>query len=143
LVLVSGLAPIRAKKARYFEDRRLTARILPPPNPDRAEQSAVPGDPSPRHRKNDWSALVLPAKSAANPVQTVAKQSDDEDPANGGIRREPEIPEHEAVAPETSLDDALPEEPDDEEAIRARALRSRIRSVARQAAMDPDDGIAL
>ena len=32
LVLVSGVPPIRAKKARYFEDPRLTERVLPPPN---------------------------------------------------------------------------------------------------------------
>src|SRR5205814_4374958 len=31
LVLVSGLPPIRAKKARYFEDPRLTERLLPRP----------------------------------------------------------------------------------------------------------------
>ena len=31
LVLVSGVPPIRAKKARYFEDPRLTERVLPPP----------------------------------------------------------------------------------------------------------------
>ena len=33
LVLVSGCHPIRAKKARYFEDPQLQARILPPPVP--------------------------------------------------------------------------------------------------------------
>src|SRR5712691_542292 len=33
LVLISGCHPIRAKKARYYEDRRLQARILPPPKP--------------------------------------------------------------------------------------------------------------
>src|SRR5437899_5169375 len=32
LVLVSGVPPIRARKARYFEDPRLTERVLPPPN---------------------------------------------------------------------------------------------------------------
>ena len=31
LVLVSGCNPIRAKKARYYEDAELKARILPPP----------------------------------------------------------------------------------------------------------------
>src|SRR5882757_3946997 len=31
LVLVSGVPPIRAKKARYFEDRRLAERVRPPP----------------------------------------------------------------------------------------------------------------
>jgi type IV secretory pathway TraG/TraD family ATPase VirD4 len=32
LVLVSGCQPIRAKKARYYEDSELKARILRPPN---------------------------------------------------------------------------------------------------------------
>ncbi|AZG78407.1 conjugal transfer protein TraG [Methylocystis rosea] len=148
LVLVSGLAPIRAKKARYFEDRRLAGRILPPPDLYRAEPNIVVGEKSPRDLQDDWSNLVLPANATAVQKQSVTKRSDDKNSANGGIRREPEIPEYEAIAPETppsaqSLDDAPPEEPDDEEAIRARALRSRIRAVVRQASMDPDDGIAL
>src|SRR6202007_2048441 len=32
LVLVSGIPPIRAQKARYYEDDRLKRRILPPPS---------------------------------------------------------------------------------------------------------------
>jgi type IV secretion system protein VirD4 len=31
MVLVAGLAPIRAKKLRYYEDRNFTGRVLPPP----------------------------------------------------------------------------------------------------------------
>ena len=108
----------------------------------------MPGDEANCDRKDDWNGLALPAEEPAVAKPAVAKQSDDEDPANGGIRREPEIPEHEAIARETApsiqpQEDTPPEEPDDKEAIRARALRSRVRSVARQAAMDPDDGIAL
>src|SRR5439155_9486229 len=33
LVLVSGVPPIRARKARYLEDPRLTERVLAPPAP--------------------------------------------------------------------------------------------------------------
>ena len=36
IVLVSGLPPIRAKKARYYEDQRLMARILSPPRLSRS-----------------------------------------------------------------------------------------------------------
>ncbi len=32
IVMIAGVPPIRAKKARYFEDKRLTERILPPPS---------------------------------------------------------------------------------------------------------------
>src|SRR6202042_2251235 len=40
LVLVSGVPPIRAKKARYFENPRLTERVLAPPA--EPEQNAAP-----------------------------------------------------------------------------------------------------
>ena len=39
LVLVSGIAPIRAKKLRYYEDRNFSARVLTPPSLD---ASAMP-----------------------------------------------------------------------------------------------------
>ena len=73
---------------------------------------------------------------------------DDEDPANGGIRREPELPEHEAIVPEEPISAPAPENfiadnSGDDEAIKARILRRQGRSLARQASMDPDDGIAL
>src|SRR5262245_5261979 len=49
LVLVSGVQPIRAKKARYYEDRRLQDRILPPPMQLRKKP--------PKACHDDWSAL--------------------------------------------------------------------------------------
>jgi type IV secretion system protein VirD4 len=43
LVLVSGGHPIRAKKARYYKDRRLTERVIGPPKlPTRATKHAGP-----------------------------------------------------------------------------------------------------
>ena len=41
IVLVSGCAPIRAKKARYFEDPEMQARILPPPKLTTSKTRAV------------------------------------------------------------------------------------------------------
>ena len=49
LVLVSGLHPIRAKKARYYEDDRLKQRILPPPGASFAA-ARDKHDPAPRCR---------------------------------------------------------------------------------------------
>ncbi len=65
-----------------------------------------------------------------------------------GIRREPELPEHEEIVPLESNTVLKPEaflveDADDDEAIKARVLRTQSRTLARQAAMDPDDGIAL
>ena len=138
LVLVSGIFPIRAKKARYYEDRRLQARVLQPPKPQTDAQVARLSD--------DWSDLPPPKLIAAqNPTTGSADDLSDDDPANAGIRQEPELPRHEAIdtpprEPLPELDDA---EPDDQDAIRARTLQGRVRATARQAAMDPDDGIAL
>ena len=54
LVLVSGLAPIRARKLRYFEDANFTGRVMPPPAP--ASDGAYPDRPP--ARPDDWSGQV-------------------------------------------------------------------------------------
>ncbi|RHW16861.1 conjugal transfer protein TraG [Sphingomonas gilva] len=53
LVLVSGLAPIRAQKLRYYEDRNFTARIAPPP----ALVDGIYAD-RPKARSNDWGSFA-------------------------------------------------------------------------------------
>ena len=88
--------------------------------------------------RDDWSTLPPPKLEAVS----------EEDPANGGIRREPELPEHEDIAPLQPTATPPPEpvtvdEADDDEVIKARLLRSQARALARQAALDPDDGITL
>lgn len=50
LVLVSGMAPIRAKKLRYYEDGAFKARLLPPPAPGRTVYADRPVA-----RPDDWS----------------------------------------------------------------------------------------
>ena len=136
LVLVSGVPPIRAKKARYFEDPRLTERVLAPPAA-REQNGAPPPD--------DWSRLPAPAVSAGRRSIRQARAHID-DPANGGIRREPELPQHEEIVPEQvkpKPEFAFGEEESDDDAVRARALRQQVRGLARQAAMDPGDGMDL
>ena len=133
IILVSGAAPIRAQKVRYFRDAQLTARIRKPPSVG----GSAPVSPA---GSDDWSSL----QPVAPPQETGVKKPADD--ADGGIRREPEIPAHEDVAPELPFPReefaALEDEPDDE-AQRARAMQTRFRTVARQAALDPDDGIEL
>ena len=135
IVMVAGTPPIRATKARYFEDARFQERILTPP-----DLVAVPLAPSPS--ADDWSGRVVAAESRSAPSGNAA----DGDPANAGIRREPELPEHEEiVAPPPSPEqefEFLDDEPD-VDAAKARAMRQRMRMVARQVAMHPDDGIDL
>ncbi|OYY77214.1 MAG: conjugal transfer protein TraG [Sphingomonas sp. 28-62-20] len=137
LVLVSGIFPIRAKKARYYEDAQLQRRVLPPPEARTSGDRSMPRD--------DWSGLTVPAAVTQTPSAAPPAEADATDAANAGIRQEPELPVHEAVDPPPR--EPVPEfedaESDDQEAARARTLQGRVRANARQAAMNPDDGIAL
>ena len=54
LVLVSGMAPIRARKLRYYEEPAFRARLLPPP-PLKAGSYAD----RPKLRADDWLGLTL------------------------------------------------------------------------------------
>lgn len=136
LLLVAGVTPVRAKKARYYEDARFMERVLPPP----VARTQRPSAPS----SDDWSVLEVGAPSGGGGPD--GSGGTDSDPANAGIRREPELPEHEDVVPPerpgTQEFDVLDDEPD-VDAARARTIRQQARSVARQATMDPADGLDL
>lgn len=136
IVMLSGSPPIKAKKARYYTDPRLQARILPPPEPLTAK--------SDKPNNDEWSALPtikpLPKKKR--------KAATHDDSANGGIRREPEIPAHVDVLPQKGNDRSAEfdfgDHPDQtDNAVRAERLRIDMARSARQASLDPGDGIAL
>src|SRR5271165_5580414 len=135
LVLVSGCQPIRAKKARYYEDAELKARILPPPT--LLHRDALSGEESRQSiPEGDWiDAIVATATASAA-----------EDPANAGIRREPELPEHEEIAPEPRKAvhefEPMEDEPDDEPQ-RQRMIRRAMGNVARQVSLDTADDMGM
>jgi type IV secretion system protein VirD4 len=144
LVLVSGIPPIRAQKTRYYQDIRLKSRVLPPPALTTA--SAGPSGDRPAAHADDWTTLSLPEPAAAPAGGSVASSLADDDPANGGIRRESALPEHEAIAseqPKPNPEFAVLEDEPDDDAVRAKALNQNFRGLARQAALDPDDGLGL
>jgi hypothetical protein len=69
LIPVSGVAPIRAHKARCFEDRRLSSRTPPPPAltlPGAGASGDRPDLPA-----DDWTALSLTAPVAAAAIGSV------------------------------------------------------------------------
>ena len=92
LVLVSGMAPIRARKLRYYEDRNFRERIAPPPQP-------APGDypDRPQARPNDWSGLVRAPDTRLGKPDDDAKADED-----GGLQqqRPPGLGEDPAKKPE-------------------------------------------
>ena len=146
LVLVSGLHPIRAKKARFYEDAQLKARVLTPPRPGAALIAKTPGAKQPT---DDWTTLALPVgrTQPGNPT-TALKPADEEDPANGGIRREPELPEQEDIVPQPpsparEFDFDKEDRDDADAAVKARALQRQFGNAVRQAPLDPADGLSL
>jgi type IV secretion system protein VirD4 len=155
LVLVSGMPPIRAKKARYYEDPQLKDRILPLPQSGSIckRETGREGTASdqPVKQNDDWPPVSPNAEpdppiasgASTNPISKVSTSAD-----NGGIRRDPMVPRHEAIAPE-QLTLALGEPggtDDDFDVIftdHTNLDSERMAKVARQAAMDPEDGLGL
>ena len=135
LVLISGCHPIRAKKARYFEDSEMKARILPPPTLSGCEVQSGP-ERLQTAPQGDWADAIVVTPTAA-PV---------EDPANAGIRREPEMPEQEEIAPEPRKAvhefEPMEDEPDDEPQ-RQRMIQRTMGNVARQVSLDTADDMGM
>jgi type IV secretion system protein VirD4 len=131
LVLVSGAPPIRARKARYFEDPQLRRRI------GQAEPQAVESSP-----KDDWSGR--PPIAPAPPARKGRAQNAAAD--EGGLAREPELPFEAPPAPPRKTQE-VPffdlEEDGEGDAAQAAELQRRFGRAARQAALDPDDGLEL
>jgi type IV secretion system protein VirD4 len=154
LVLVSGCAPIRARKARYYEDTQLQARILSPPKIVQTVKGDEPGTPVPEQRRppgKEWTdTIAAPPEAkaaAAAPVAPAAPQSvqkPSNDPANAGIRREPDLPEHEEIAPTPRAPAEEFEPPDEnEDDARRRALQRQFTQTARRASLDPGDDMGV
>ncbi|MGM5025119.1 conjugal transfer protein TraG [Tardiphaga sp. 862_B3_N4_1] len=137
IVMIAGTPPIRAKKARYYEDRRFTERVLAPPDPAKSGRSS---------RSDGWSDLTPQAPDA---VLFSEIQKAEQDAANSGLRREPELPDHVAIAKETTAPRPADEfaividDEADDAASRARILRQQMRGIARQVSLDPNDGMEL
>jgi type IV secretion system protein VirD4 len=127
LVLVAGTPPIRARKVRYFRDRRLLARI-----------GAADGSSLRPITAHDWTDVRVAPDSDARAERTAEGE--------GGLRREPEpifedASEPAARPPQPEFDwlsEAVEEGGDLDPQFPRQAA-----ATARQASLDPDDGIAL
>jgi type IV secretion system protein VirD4 len=135
IVMVAGTPPIRAKKARYYEDARFRERLLPPPELKRPDKP----------RPDDWTSLPVPARPEALDAQP-ADLSDDEDTTDSERRLQPElsrakpVEKKEPIANEFEIE--LPDDAD-EDAMRNRRMIRQVQGIARQVALDPNDGMDL
>ncbi|MDG9928981.1 MULTISPECIES: conjugal transfer protein TraG [unclassified Pseudomonas] len=138
VVMVSSVAPIRARKLRYYSDANFKRRVLPPP-------AIVAGRyaDAPPARADDWSGLAMPAVPAP-----LAEDLGDELAATeeeGGPRHQPELSETVVYSPERApaCSDLALLDDDDLQPVLPCQLDPAMQRVARLASLDPDDGIQL
>ena len=137
IVMVAGAPPIRARKARYFEDARIAERVLPPPVLVKVED---------QQDHSEWSQIVSNPPPEAAQEEAIEPNKQSEKEANSGIRQEPVTPEHEAIEKKNSK---KPEpaslersgEDDEEMAIQMKVLGGQQANIGRQASMDRDGGM--
>ena len=135
IVMVAGIPPIRATKARYFEDARFRERVLAPPELKRLEGT----------RPDDWTTLPIPAR--AGPAEGDEEHmADDEDPTESERRLQPELSRVKPVEKKKPIENEFePHLSDDvdEDVARNRRMIRQVQGIARQVAMDPNDGMEL
>ena len=138
IVMVAGVAPIRTHKARYFADAELRGRT----------GLALPAMTARSGAGEPWSGMQVAAPPPSMPgredfADWALPSGADAD--EGGLRLEPELlavtPDAGSPAPVNEF--ASEEEDGDAEvAARGELERAMVRA-ARNAALDPDDGITL
>ena len=127
LVMVSGLAPIRAKKLRYYEDRNFTSRILPPPSLDSGDGIYVD---RPKPRPDDWGSEVRGLHIGLTADVAEGAAAFDEE-SEGGLQqqRHPGLPEEQVVATADTEKDALITIEDESDAVADRRAMDRLRGL--------------
>ncbi|HEK0335551.1 TPA: conjugal transfer protein TraG [Pseudomonas aeruginosa] len=139
VVMVSSVAPIKAKKLRYYADANFKRRVLPPPALADGQYADAPP-----LRPDDWSGLAIPAvpgAPATDAAEGFGASTDD-----GGPRRQPELTEAVAYDPELAVpaaDLGLLDDDDDLPLPFPRQLDPAMQRTARLASLDPNDGIEL
>jgi type IV secretion system protein VirD4 len=135
IVMIAGTPPIRAKKVRYFEDRRLQARILPPPVLAKTDHQQL----------DDWTGRPLPPRPVQE-QQVPSGMMDNEDPTGSEKRRQPELNRVTPIEKKPPIDNEFEIDPNDDEpddATRLSRMSRIVQGLARQVSLDPNDGMEL
>ncbi len=134
--MVAGAPPIRAKKARYFDDAQFRERLLAPPLVTTSETA----------RSDDWSSRPLP------PPQEIDASRPDQPPKEDDLtesepRLQPELSRVKPIEKKAPLEneftsDVVDDDIDDD-ASRMVRMNRLMQGVAKQASLDPADGMDL
>jgi type IV secretion system protein VirD4 len=140
LVMVSGLAPIRAKKLRYYEDRNFTERVLAVPVLSDEEYSDRPAS-----RPDDWSGQVRDVDTRLMPEEEKEKSAPTADEGGQQKQLHPGLGEEKKPAKELEQADLSKSPDDDSDAVADKAVMDRISTAARvygvNEGMGPDKDI--
>ncbi|MCE8005777.1 conjugal transfer protein TraG [Aestuariivita sp.] len=136
IVMVAGTPPIRAKKARYFEDDQFQARILPAPT---AHTSAAQAD------TDDWTTRPLPPRPKSADSDSTSEENEAGE-TRYEQRQQPEFDQQPPMDPSGPIENEF--ETDFKKSAINRAVQltqfeKQARQLARQASMDPNDGIDM
>ncbi len=129
IVMVAGTPPIRAKKARYFDDARFLERVLSPP---KLKPETIAPD--------DWSRLPLPDRPEVDPTPIVGLDEDGNDPTGSERRQQPELSQKKSIEKKPPLNDEFGDRlsvAPDENVLRNNQMNRMRRQAARQASIDP------
>ena len=139
VVMVSSVAPIKARKLRYFADANFKRRVLRPPVPISMEGRYADAPPM---RPDDWSGLAIPAVPTVSTTATLDGLSNADD---GGPHQQPELSEVTTYSsePEPPANDLALLDDDDLPLPLPRQIDPALQRTARLASLDPDDGIDL
>ena len=135
IVMIAGTPPIRAKKARYYDDERFKERLLPPPVLTTPKQG----------RSDDWTTLPLPPRPQLA-EGSPAPESHDDDPTESERRQQPElnrVSSTEQKAPTENEFEIGVLDDDEDDAVRNSRMTQIMQGVARQVTLDPADGMDL
>ena len=135
LVLLSGLAPVRARKLRYYSDPNFTARLAPPP----ALAAGAYAD-RPAKRVDDWSGRLCGADAR---LGAAAEDASDEEDSGPQRQRHPSLPDQPVRGDEPDREPAIePLVDDDDVAADQRAMDQArgLSAVARGYAINQGEG---
>ena len=96
-------------------------------------------------RADDWSALAIPERPALR-APVAGDLLADDDPTDSERRHQPELSRTKTVERKVAIENEFEIDPRDdveEDAARLSRMTQAMRQVARQASLDPGDGIEL
>lgn len=135
IVMLAGTPPIRARKARYFEDQQFQTRMLTPPN---LEQPM-------KRRADDWSAGPLPPRPD---IADLEAQGNEDEASDTQHERRKQAELEQAHTPDATKPMDNEFEPDlkktsTDHTAQLHLFDQQARQAAQRAALDPDHGIEL